>query len=297
MTNPSPAAASRQVDENDGVDAGDHPGQRPAASRIEVRLARSTAEIDAAQRLRYQVFFQEWGARAEPDVRASGRDRDAFDPLMDHLIVIDHGRSPTEGQVVGNYRLLRRDRLGAGGVFYSSTEFDLAPLLDSGARLLELGRSCVLREYRSQHVLRLLWEAIAAYVADHRIELMFGCASLRGTDPQALREQLSYLHHYHLAPLPLRPQARGPTRVDMDLMAKAAINPRRARALLEPIIKGYLRVGASIAEGAYVDHQFNSVDVCIVMPTAQLTRRYRHHFERVLQRPMLQAPELAEAGV
>lgn len=256
---------------------------------IEVRLARSAAEIDAAQRLRYQVFFQEWGATTDAACHARGRDSDAFDPLMEHLVVIDHSRSPAQGQVVGNYRLLRRDRVGPGGRFYSSSEFDLTPLLDSGASLLELGRSCVLRDYRNQHVLRLLWEAIAGYVADHGIGLMFGCASLRGTDPRALREQLSYLHHFHLAPLPLRPHAVGPTRIDRDLMPKLAIDPRHARALLEPIIKGYLRVGAGIGEGAYVDRQFNSVDVCIVMPTAHLSRRYRSHFERVLQRPLLPA--------
>lgn len=256
-------------------------------AQIEVRLARTSAEIDAAQKLRYQVFFEEWGANADAASLASGRDVDAFDPLMDHMIVIDHARSPVLGQVVGNYRLLRRERLGRHGIFYSSSEFDLAPLLDSGESVLELGRSCVLREYRSQHVLRLLWEAIAGYVADHQIGLMFGCASLRGTNPDALREELSYLHHFHLAPPSLRPCAVGPSRIGMDLMDKSAIDPRRARARLEPIIKGYLRVGASIGEGAYVDHQFNSVDVCIVLPTAQLTQRYRRHFERVLQRPMV----------
>ena len=257
---------------------------------IEVRLARTAAEIDAAQRLRYQVFFREWGARSDDASHASGRDSDAFDPLMEHLIVIDHSRSPAKGQVVGNYRLLRRDRIGAGGCFYSSSEFNLRPLLDSGTTLLELGRSCVLREYRNQHVLRLLWEAIAGYVADHGIGLMFGCASLRGTDSAALREQLSYLHHFHLAALPLRPHAVGPTRIDMDLMDKSAIDPVHARGLLEPIIKGYLRAGAGIGEGAYVDHQFNCVDVCIVMPTEQLTRRYRNHFERVLKRSLQPAP-------
>lgn len=258
-------------------------------AQIEVRLARTPAEIDDAQRLRYQVFFQEWGAHADRAVRASGRDCDRFDPLMDHLIVIDHALPAASGQVVGNYRLLRRERLGRSGLFYSSAEFDLGPLLDSGDTLLELGRSCVLPEYRNQHVLRLLWDAIAGYVADYRIELMFGCASLRGTNPDALREQLSYLHHFHLAPPTLRPRAVGPTRIDMDRMDKSEINPRRARGLLEPIIKGYLNVGAGIGEGAYVDHQFNSVDVCIVMPTAQLAHRYRNHFERVLQRPLVAA--------
>lgn len=260
---------------------------------IEVRLARSAEEIDAAQRLRYEVFFEEWGARAEPSAREHKRDVDEHDAIMDHLIVIDHARTPAQGQVVGNYRLLRRECLPPGHRFYSSSEFELAPLLHSGQNLLELGRSCVLREYRSIPVLQMLWSAITAYVAEHDISLLFGCASLRGTDPEPLAEQLAFLHHYHLAPADLRPHATGPTRVDMNTMAREEVDPVRAMANLEPIIKGYLRLGASIGHGAYVDHQFNSVDVCIVMPTARLTRKYRRHFERTIRRPIPGGPALA----
>ena len=262
------------------------PASMTIPRNIEVRLARSAAEIDAAQRLRYQVFFEEWGALADPLAQEQKRDVDEHDAIMDHLIVIDHARTPEQGQVVGNYRLLRCDRLPPGHRFYSSSEFELAPLLHSGQNLLELGRSCVLREYRSIPVLQMLWSAITAYVAEHDISLLFGCASLRGTDPGPLAEQLAYLHHYHLAPADLRPQATGPTRLDMNTMAREDVDPVRAMAMLEPIIKGYLRLGASIGEGAYVDHQFNSVDVCIVMPTARLTRKYRRHFERTIRRPL-----------
>lgn len=255
--------------------------------RIEVRLARTSDEVDAAQRLRYAVFYEEWGAHPDRAMRESKRDFDAYDARMDHLIVIDHDRKAGHGQVVGNYRLLRRDSPGACGPFYSSAEFDIGSLLRSDNVLLELGRSCVLREYRSLSILQLLWRAIAGYVADHRIGVMFGCASFRGTDPDVLREQLAYLHHFHMAPLPMRPLAHGPNRTSMDLMDKAAIDPVRARAGLEPIIKGYLRLGASVGEGACVDHQFNAVDVCIVMPTAQLTRKYRRHYERGIRRPLI----------
>lgn len=257
---------------------------------IEIRLARNAEEIDAAQRLRYLVFYEEWGANADDQARRSKRDVDSHDEIMDHLIVIDHERDPALGQVVGNYRLLRHDRLSPGRDFYSSSEFELDSLLRSGHRLLELGRSCVLREYRSVPVLQRLWIAITAYVAEHQISLLFGCASLRGTDPAPLAEQLAYLHHFHLAPEGLRPRALGAGRVDMDVMARDAIDPVRAMSLLEPIIKGYLRLGASIGEGACVDRQFNSVDVCIVMPTAGLTQRYRRHFERAIQRPLPGGP-------
>jgi len=253
---------------------------------IEVCLARTDAQVEAAQRLRYEVFVHEWGA----GIGTGGRDADEYDALMDHLVVIDHGAG---GRVVGTYRLLRHERLRGEGVFYSSNEFDLAPLLGSGHRLLELGRSCVLREYRSLPVLQKLWHAIAAYVAEHRIELMFGCASLRGTDPQPLREQLAYLHHWHLAPEALRPRALASRRTPMALMAKEAVDPLRAMRALEPIVRGYLRAGAWVGQDAWVDEDFNAIDVCIVMPTARLRQRHRAHFERAIQRP-LSAPAAAE---
>jgi L-ornithine Nalpha-acyltransferase len=253
---------------------------------IEVRLARAPGEVEAAQRLRYEVFVREWGAQ----VGANGRDADEYDALMDHLVVIDHAAAE---RVVGTYRLLRHDRLGGQGVFYSSHEFDLAPLLASGKRLLELGRSCVLREYRNLPVLQKLWQAVAGYVAEHRIELMFGCASLHGTDPQAVREQLAYLHHWHLAPGPLRPRALADRRVPMAVMPREAVDPVRGLCAMEPMVRGYLRAGAWVGEGAWQDTEFNAIDVCIVMPTERLRSRHRGHFERAIRRPLLQ-PEALE---
>ena len=246
---------------------------------IDVCLARTTEDVEAAQRLRYEVFVREWGAR----VGAGGRDADEYDPLMDHLLVRDRAAG---GRVVGTYRLLRHELLRGEAVFYSSHEFDLAPLLASGQRLLELGRSCVLREYRCLPVLQRLWHAIAAYVAEHRIELMFGCASLHGTDAGALREQLSFLHHWHLAPADLRPRALADQRAQVELLDRDSIGPVRAMRLLEPIVKGYLRAGAWVGEGAWTDRDFNSIDVCIVMPTARLRSRHREHFERAIHRPL-----------
>jgi putative hemolysin len=261
------------------------------AHAIEVRLARSPAEVEAAQRLRYEVFVREWGAKAEPRGADAQREADEYDALMDHLVVVDRGQGD---RVVGNYRLLRQDRLQRKAVFYSSHEFDLAPLLGGGQRLLELGRSCVLREYRSGLVMQKLWQALAAYVAEHRIELMFGCASLRGTDPGALREQLSYLRHWHLAPPEQRPRALAGHRVAIDLLPREQVDPVRALRAHEPMVRGYLRAGAWVGEGAWVDEDFNAIDVCIVMPTARLRARHRAHFERVIQRPLL-SPEPAPA--
>ncbi len=257
------------------------------AGPLEVRLARSAAELESAQRLRYQVFVEEWGASANANARRLRRDADAFDPAMGHLVVLDR-RRPAGAQVVGNYRLLSLDP-DEGAAYYSSREFDLSPLLASGRRLLELGRSCVMADYRGGAVLQLLWRAIAAYVAQHDIGLLFGCASLRGTDPAAMAEQLAYLHRQHLAPPALRPRAQGPTCIDTDPDPALRVDASRALRQLEPIIRGYLRAGAWVGEGAYVDHEFQSIDVCIVLPTERMSARHRQNFERKLERPLLSA--------
>jgi putative hemolysin len=260
------------------------------AGPLEVRLATSAAELEAAQRLRYEVFMEEWGACADDQARRLRLDADAFDAGMEHLVVLDRRRPPGAPQVVGNYRLLRLDP-DDGGAYYSSGEFDLGPLLVSGRRLLELGRSCVMADYRGGAVLQLLWRAIAAYVAQRDIGLLFGCASLRGTDPSAVAEPLAFLHRCHLAPPDLRPRARGPTRIDADPDPSLAVDVAHALRQLEPIVRGYLRAGAWVGEGAYVDHAFQSIDVCIVLPTERMAARHRQNFERKLARPMLATVE------
>lgn len=257
------------------------------AGPLEVRLAHSPAELEAAQRLRYQVFMEEWGASADADARRLRRDADAFDNAMEHLVVIDR-RLPAGAQVVGNYRLLSQEPDESAG-YYSGQEFDLSPLLNSGRRLLELGRSCVMADYRGGAVLQLLWRAIAAYVAQRDIGLLFGCASLRGTDPASVAEQLAFLHRQHLAPLALQPRAKGATRIEADPDPAMPVDGPRAFRQLEPIIRGYLRAGAWVGEGAYVDHEFQSIDVCIVLPTERMAARHRHNFERKLHRPRLSA--------
>lgn len=247
--------------------------------QIEVRLARTSNEIAQAQRLRYEVFYEECGARPNQAMLGSRLDSDHYDAVMDHLLVIDHARLHGEGQVVGNYRLLPAERLGAGDVFYSSAEFDLAPLLESGLRLLELGRSCVKLEYRALPVLQMLWRGIAEYGASHRIELLFGCASLREGPERSIEAQLALLHHAYLAPAHLRPVALPGRRVEPAVLPSHAGDGRRGQRGLEPLVRGYLSAGAWIGDGGARDDAFDCVDVCIVMPTSSLTPRYQRHFQ------------------
>ncbi len=246
------------------------------AGNLEVRLARDGEEIREAQRLRYQVFYEEMSARPTPEMAAAKRDFDAFDDVCDCLLVIDRART-AGNRVVGTYRLLRQEVAEQNGGFYSADEYDLRPLLrhlGDDCRGLELGRSCVHADYRTRSCILLLWRGITAYCTQHGIGFMFGCASLPGTDPAALAAELSYLHHFHLAPPELRVCALPRRYAAMNRMSKEALSPRRVLFGLPPLVKGYLRLGAYIGEGAVVDHQFATTDVFIILPVARIARRY-----------------------
>lgn len=235
---------------------------------LEVRLAREHGEIVETQRLRRSVFFN------QPN--AVELDADAFDDNCDHLIVTDLARG---GAIVGTYRLLRQDR-AAGGGFYSESEFELAQLLarHPDLRFLELGRSCVLPEYRTKRTIELLWQGIHAYLCLHNVDVMVGCASFPGITPAQHAQSLSYLANHCTAPWPWNVRAVRRRYCSMDLMPAEAIDTRAAIAGLPPLIKAYLRVGAKIGEGCVVDADFGTVDVFVVMPVKAIAQRYLNYY-------------------
>lgn len=249
----------------------------PKNPEFTLRLARDEADLRAAQRLRYRVFVEELGgdgALVDHDARL---ERDRFDPFFDHLLLIDENRSASaEDKVVGVYRLLPCDRVAAAGQFYSEDEYDLTPLHQSGRRLLELGRSCVDADYRGGTAMFQLWQGLADYVLDREIEVLFGVASFHGTDVQALAGPLSLLHHRFLAPPELRVRAR--VFQPMDLVAPEAIDRVAAMRETPALIKAYLRLGGFVGEGAFVDHAFNTTDVCLVMDTVKMHAGARENF-------------------
>lgn len=251
-----------------------------AFNNFRVRLAESPAELEASQALRYRVFYEEMQASPSPEVRALERDFDAFDPICDHLLVIDTSRANGPAGVVGTYRLLRRSIALQHGGFYSEQEFDLSALLAWEGEIVELGRSCVDIGYRSRAVMQMLWRGLAEYVRLHDLELMFGCASFPGTEPSQLAAQLSYLHHYHLAPPALRPRALARLYVSMGLLPQSGFDAKAVLANLPPLIKGYLRVGGFVGDGAVVDHQFNTTDISVIVKTDQLSDKYDKHYRR-----------------
>ncbi len=266
---PTPAPENRVIDERAGA--------------LSVRLAETWDEVDAALALRYRVFFDEMHARAMPGIVAKQRDVDEFDPYCDHLLVLDTALGNGPEAVVGTYRMLRREGAAKVGRFYSSSEYDLAPILAHRGPILEMGRSCVDTAHRTRAAMQLLWRGVAAYVFTHNIDILFGCASFHGTDPAAIRAPLSYLHHFHLAPGGLRPHALPERYVRMDILDKAEVDAKAAMRDLPPMIKGYLRIGGAVGDGAVIDYEFNTVDVFVLVEMQAVTAKYYRHYTRELQ--------------
>ncbi len=252
---------------------------------LEVRLARKKSEIRRAQRLRYKVFYEEMSAIPGALAMLSRRDEDTFDAIFDHLLVMDRGdakdgRRWRRSKVVGTYRMLRQEVANLYDGFYTQGEYDIAPLLRAkpSCKFMELGRSCVLKPYRNKRTLELLWQGVWTYVREHGADVMIGCASFEGTDPSIHAEALSFLHHNALAPEDWRVRAHEHRRIEMNMMPREAINTRAALKALPPLIKGYLRVGAYVGDGAVIDHQFGTTDVFIIMPVQDINARYFAHF-------------------
>jgi len=248
--------------------------------RLGIRLAKNDADIDAAQALRYRVFYEEMAAKPSAETARLKRDFDPFDEVCDHILVTDDSIGDGPDAVVATYRLLRSSVAASFGRFYTSSEYDITNLFGLPGEMLELGRSCVDVRSRDRPTMNLLWRGIAAYVFHHEIFLMFGCASLHGTDPGALALPLSYLYHFHLAPPAFRTKALPGLYVDMNFLPPDEVDPKMALAALPPLVKGYLRLGGFIGDGAVIDEQFNTTDVCVLVKTDLVTEKYLSHYRR-----------------
>jgi putative hemolysin len=251
-----------------------------SSGSLEVRLATTAAEVEAAQRLRFDIFYREMNAKASPEMEAVGRDFDDYDPICEHLLVVDRAAGD---RVIATYRLMREDAAARSPKgFYTAGEYDIAAMLKAreGQRLLELGRSCVLKAFRTGPTMQLLWRGLLVYLIRHNVDLMFGCASLPGTDPKALALQLAYLYHFHLAPEGERVRALPDRFVPMNVMPKEAIDEAEALRTLPPLVKGYVRSGAKIGDGAVIDHQFGTTDVFIYFPVAYVHPRWISHLKK-----------------
>jgi putative hemolysin len=252
-----------------------------AIGPLQTRLARSRAEVRAAQALRYEIFYNQMGGRPSPANRLLKRDKDFYDRYCDHLLVID-----TEGgqnRIVGTYRMMRQNQAKQAGGFYSQTEYDLAPLLNQheNARFLELGRSCILPQYRTKRTMELLWHGTWAHAVAHKIDIMFGCASFEGTEPDDFRAAFSWLGENAVLDVEENCRASTIDHVSLTRFTEAGSPPpdlRMAMAKMPPLIKGYLRLGAKISSHAVIDRQFGTTDVLVVLKVDQINPRYLAHF-------------------
>ncbi|MDX2308601.1 MAG: GNAT family N-acyltransferase [Hyphomicrobium sp.] len=256
---------------------------------LEVRLARSRRDIREALRLRYQVFYEELNATPSSVAGFRRLDQDAYDAVCDHLLVVDTSTEPHPGEpwahrrrprVVGTYRILTGDAARKTKGFYSASEYDLAPLIrrKSTHRFMEVGRSCVLKPYRNKRSVELLWHGIWTYVREKKLDVMIGCASFEGTDPAAHAMALSFLHHHASAPEDWACRALPHLHRTMNLMPKSAVDMKVALRAMPPLIKGYLRLGAFVGDGAVIDRQFGTTDVLIILPVEKIDPRYFEHF-------------------
>ena len=255
---------------------------RIEAGRFTVRLAESEQDVAAAQRLRYKVFVEEMGATATAEERAARCESDAFDPFFDHMLLIDNEATSPDplDRVVGVYRLMTGAMARRGIGFYGASEYDLAKLVHYPRETMELGRSCVDAEHRGGSGMHLLWTGLGEYVALNNVEIMFGVASFHGADPAPLAAPLSYLHYNHLAPEDLRVRAQPGHFTPMDILPPEQVSRVEAMRQIPALIKAYLRLGGFVGEGAFVDHAFNTVDVCLLMDTSRMVDRYRAFYSR-----------------
>jgi L-ornithine Nalpha-acyltransferase len=255
---------------------------------LEVRLTRRWRDIKLAQRLRYKVFYEEMSAIPTLRAELRRRDEDPYDAICDHLLVIDEAAAPVNdawgglrrNKVVGTYRVLRQDVAERTLGFYTQSEYDIAPLIAAKPhhRFMELGRSCVLEPYRNKRTVELLWHGLWTYVREQKVDVMIGCASLAGTDPDRHAMALSFLHHNALAPPEWRCRAHDRLYVGMDRLPKEKVDAKTALKALPPLIKGYLRLGAFVGDGAVIDRQFGTTDVLIILPVEKIDPRYFEHF-------------------
>jgi putative hemolysin len=241
------------------------PRSEAHAAPLEVVIAREPREVEAAQRLRYRVFGEELGA--DLPSAASGLDQDAFDPFCDHLLV----RDATSGAVVGTYRILPAERAARAGGFYTATEFDLGRVVELPG-LVEVGRACVDPRFRNGAVLALLWAGLAAHLRAGGYEHVMGCASVPADDTRRAADVCARVLRDHAAP----PEWRVTPYRPLPIEHANATSP----SLLPPLVRGYLRMGASVCGPPAWDPAFRTADVVIVLPMQRLERRFADRFRR-----------------
>lgn len=242
----------------------------PRGHRLHVAFARTPGEVESAQRLRHAVFVGEMGASTP--CRRPGIEEDMFDAWCEHLVV----RDPVSEDVVGTYRILTPEKARRLGTYYAETEFDLTRLQLLRDGLCEVGRACIHPDWRSGAVIARLWQGIALLMLQRSYRFLIGCASMGMADGgAAARRVADHVMPSYLAPIEYRVFPRSPL---------AAADPEGdtpqhdAAALVPPLLRAYLRLGAWVGGAPAWDPDFNTADFFVFLPLARVTHRYARHF-------------------
>ncbi len=247
----------------------------------EVRLTRNKDERRQVRQLRYDVFVEEEGASATEEQRNLREEYDAYDRFAEYLAVFHNGK------IVGTYRIIDRDAAEKMGSFYTETEFNLSKIKKVDGNIAEMSRACVAREYRENAlVMRMLWAGLGEYVMRRKIAILFGVASWVGTKPVESAQAISYLYYNHLSPLGLRATVLSENFADgvnqkqsrMNILPRDFVDEADARRQMTPLIKGYLRLGATFGKGVFIDKPFNTYDVFVMVQTKKISATYQKHF-------------------
>lgn len=248
---------------------------------FEVRLTRNKEERKQVRQLRYKVFVEEEGAGTTEEQRALGEEYDAYDRFAEYMAVFHQGR------VVGTYRIIDRNSAEKMGGFYTENEFNISKIKKYRGNIAEMSRACVDPAYRENAlVMRMLWAGLGEYIVRRKIGVLFGVASWVGTKPVKSAQAISYLYYNHLTPSRLRAtvlpekfaEGVNPKLSRMNILPREFIDESDARHEMTPLIKGYLRLGASFGKGVFVDAPFNSYDVFVMVETRKMDAAYQKHF-------------------
>ncbi len=248
---------------------------------FEVRLTRNKEERRMVRRLRYDVFVTEEGASATQEQHELREEYDEFDKFAEYMAVF-HGN-----QIVGAYRIIDKKSADKMGGFYTETEFNISKIKKASDNIAEMSRACVAKEYRENAlVMRMLWAGLSEYVLRRRIAVLFGVASWTGQKPVESAQAISYLYYNNLSPARLRARVISENFADgvdthmsrMNILPRAFVDEEMAKKQMTPLIKGYLRMGATFGQGVFIDKPFNTYDVFVMLQTKNMDAAYQKHF-------------------
>ena len=247
----------------------------------EVRLTRNKDERRMVRQLRYEVFVEEEGASATEEQRALREEYDDYDKNAEYMAVFHNGK------IVGTYRIIDKKAAEKMGGFYTETEFNISKIKKASDNIAEMSRACVAAEYRENAlVMRMLWAGLSEYILRRRVAVMFGVASFVGQKPVESAQAISYLYYNHLSPMRLRARVipenfadgADPRMSKMNILPRAFVDEEMAKKQMTPLIKGYLRMGASFGQGVFIDKPFNTYDVFVMMQSKNMDAAYQKHF-------------------